>query len=307
MQPHRAPAGTVALRARSAPVLEQGRVQRDRRLQALHEVTASCCGLTLMIRCDAGAIGPVQRVVDEMPCGSTPDVERVTASLVLIAGSPTSDLTPGTLTDPRLPLMHSGSWRIRRSSQSTLHIEYESLDVRRIRRLVMAIWVHALACRWRTCLHAGAVETPSGIVIFGGPSGVGKSTLSRALHELGGRIVVENYVIVDRFTQVTRFLDPWPVSEEYSYGPAAAVVLLAQGESFGLSRAPVAFEEISVTKHFLGTFGPHYPLSTCVAGQRLDATHGLLKEALPTYRLSFEAGIDTPARCAREILAHARW
>ncbi len=54
----------------------------------------------------------------------------------------------------------------------------------------------SLALRGRFCLHASAVGTPSGAVLFSGPSGIGKSTLADALMHEGFKRLADDLLPV---------------------------------------------------------------------------------------------------------------
>ena len=183
-------------------------------------------------------------------------------------------------------------------------------------RLACSALCTLLAMRGDLVIHASAVETPDGAVLFCGPSGRGKSTLAHALAQLGFPVLCEDGTVVElsaegpialpgpRGVRLRQLIDgvtrvslvAEPVSPEPAPCPVNAVAVLDErGPALRVEPLQAVRALVLLTPSLAHTGGQ-------ASLARSFALLGSLLQKVPTFRVSLPDSLDALPEAAGRLL-----
>jgi len=110
----------------------------------------------------------------------------------------------------------TGRFTIAHNGRSLTHTGPRGVDLSAVALdLIGVVLPHALHHAGAWCLHASAVQTPSGVIAFVAPRGTGKSTIATACLQAGCALVADDVVVL------------WPSPQGASVTPTGLPIRLA--------------------------------------------------------------------------------
>jgi hypothetical protein len=167
-----------------------------------------------------------------------------------------------------------------------------------MRRILVACFANPLSLLGHLVLHGAAFELPDREAdLILGASRTGKSTMCRLWEENGGRVLCENYCLLDPQSLWMPFLDirPWlPLEPGHGLRIRKIFVLVPveNGKAGSLPESP-RIEDYSVSNYFLDVFGVMPPEDRETFSHALAASLRRLS-GLPLTPLPYSKGVDPP-------------
>lgn len=153
-------------------------------------------------------------------------------------------------------------------------------------------------------VHAGAVRMESGAILFCGPSGAGKTTLSRLFRSAGATLLNDDrqFVWIDRdraFLAPT----PWHGSEPEIHAHTAPLLAIFHLEHAPYNRAAALDAPTSAVRLLSNMVAPHYRPD---AMERALALAEAVTERVPSYRLQFTPTHEAVRLCSEVAAGSAK-